>query len=97
MSTFAILILMAAGLTVGWSFFSEVKLQFLNKWVGKLQSIATMVLLFAMGLWLGGNESFWRNLGEVGLQSAVYAVAAVIGSVVAAYLVGRFCFGRKKQ
>lgn len=96
MSTSIILLLMAVGLALGWFLFSGGKLHRLFKGIGRLQSIATMALLFAMGLWLGGNDSFWQNLGLFGLQSAAYAIAAVAGSVALAYLVGRFCFGGKK-
>lgn len=59
-------------------------------------SMATIVLLlFLMGVEIGGNERIVQNLTSLGVEALVIAVAATLGSVVAARIVYYKFFNRQ--
>jgi hypothetical protein len=46
-----------------------------------------MILLFVMGCEIGNNETLMSNLPTLGGEAAVFAIAATLGSLVAAKIV----------
>ena len=50
-----------------------------------LQTVCTALLIFAMGISLGGNDDFFANLGTLGLQSLLFCLLPMIGSIAVVY------------
>lgn len=55
-------------------------------WVERLMAAGLAVLLFSMGVSIGTNPQIVRSLPALGLKSALLAAGAVLGSVLAAWL-----------
>lgn len=55
-------------------------------------SATIWVLLFLMGVGIGGNQTLLANLGGLGGDAFLLAFAATLGSVCTAALVWRFFF-----
>lgn len=60
--------------------------------VGTTTMITIVVLLFVMGGEIGGNEMVMRNLVGLGGEALVIALAATLGSVVAARIIYKVFF-----
>ena len=61
-------------------------------------SMATIILLlFLMGVEIGGNERIVQNLTSLGVEALVIAVAATLGSIVAARIVYYKFFSRQRH
>lgn len=59
-------------------------------WLGRLQFLALMTMITALGVSLGGNDTIIASLGQIGLAAAVITVLAMTGSVTALGLLRRF-------
>jgi uncharacterized membrane protein YbjE (DUF340 family) len=60
--------------------------------------MATIILLlFLMGVEIGGNERIMQNLTSLGVEALVIAVAATLGSIVAARIVYYKFFNRQRH
>lgn len=57
------------------------------KYMGVTSMATIILLLFLMGVEIGGNERIVQNLSSLGVEALVIAVAATLGSVVAARIV----------
>ncbi|HEV8663815.1 MAG TPA: LysO family transporter [Candidatus Methylomirabilis sp.] len=55
-------------------------------WVERLMVAGLAVLLFSMGVSIGTNPQIVGSLPALGLKSALLAAGAVLGSVLAAWL-----------
>ena len=55
--------------------------------IGKLITGFIFLLLFTLGLSLGGNGVIVSNRSTMGVQALVITLAAVVGSVLAAWIV----------
>lgn len=60
------------------------------KWLGRLQTLALMVMILSLGVSLGGNDAVIASLGQIGLAAAVITVFAMTGSVLAVTALRRF-------
>lgn len=49
--------------------------------LGKLQMITLLLILFVMGMRLGGDEQVVASIGEIGLQAFLLASGSIIFSV----------------
>jgi len=78
---FIVLAFMFVGIVAGYLFRSR-KIRFQN---GVILTLI-WVLLFLLGLEAGMNDNVVRKFDSIGLEAAVIAVAATLGSVVAAKL-----------
>ena len=67
------------------------------KAVGTTTMITIVVLLFVMGGEIGGNEGIMRNLMGRGGEALLIAVAATLGSVVAARIIYKAFFKREVE
>ena len=59
------------------------------KWVGKLQTLVIVVLVFLMGSRIGASEEIVSSLGTIGLISFVFTIIIMIFTVIAFTLVRR--------
>lgn len=60
------------------------------KWLGRLQTLALMVMILSLGVSLGGNDAVIASLGQIGLAAAVITLFAMTGSVLAVTALRRF-------
>ncbi|MCL6262842.1 LysO family transporter [Craterilacuibacter sp. RT1T] len=65
---------------------------FLRDWrpvrhIGRLISLAIFLLLFLLGLSVGGNEAILSNLSTIGVTGVVISLASTMGSVLASWWV----------
>lgn len=84
-----IILVMLAGILAGFFAVSKDKTGKILSACGRMQQAATVALLFAMGLWLGGNPDFWRDIKSIGFFGALFAVVTIAGSVLAVYLLSK--------
>jgi len=82
METIAI---MCLGVVIGATVFPER----LGKWNARLQTAATALLIFSMGVGLGSRPNFRSEVGEMGLESLILAVAPAALSVAVIYPLSR--------
>lgn len=92
-----IVFLMLAGILTGLFVFSREKSSKLLKICGRVQQISTIMLLFVMGLWLGGNPEFWSNIKMTGLYGLLFAIASIAGSVLVVFFLSKPLAGREKK
>lgn len=90
---FQIVGVMLAGVGVGYVFRH---VGWLQK-TGKTISGTIFLLLFLLGLSIGTNPSVFANLSALGFQAFLLAVAGTFGSVLAAWFVYRFIFGKEES
>lgn len=79
------ILMMCAGVLVGAAVFPER----LRVWNSRLQVVMTALLIFTMGVGLGSRPGFLEELGEMGLESLVFAVVPILLSVAAVYPLSR--------
>lgn len=89
MITILIIVLMLAGMLAGLFVFSRDKSGGLLKICGRVQQISTFLLLFIMGLWLGGNPEFWSNIKTTGLYGLLFALVTIAGSVLMVFFLSK--------
>lgn len=64
----------------------------------KIHSVITLLiwlLLFILGIEVGGNEQIINGLHTIGLEAIVLTLGGVLGSVVAAWLLWRALYKEK--
>lgn len=81
-----ILVFLAVGVTIGAVIkFGERQ----KKWIGRLQQIGVVLLLFSMGLSIGLNDEILTNLQELGMQAFIYAALTSAFSILVVYGLSR--------
>lgn len=83
---------MATGIVVGYLLR---RLPFLQK-VNKGISPTVWLLLLTLGLSVGSNRFIVSNLAHFGWQAALLAIAGLSGSMLAAWMVHRLFFRKKR-
>lgn len=76
---------MCLGVLVGATVFP----QKLKAWSSRLQTAATALLIFTMGVGLGSRPDFLSEVAEIGLESLVLAVVPAALSVAVVYPLSR--------
>lgn len=56
-------------------------------WLSRLTMATIVLLLFLMGIEIGGNEQIVKNLSSLGVEAVMIAVAATLGSITAARII----------
>ena len=84
-----IIVAMLAGCVIGATVFPA-RLSRLNS---ILQTVATTLLIFSMGVMLGSREEFLAELGSVGVASAAFCLLPTALSTVLVYALTRAVFG----
>lgn len=65
--------------------------------VEKCQSFAIVLLIFSMGHSLGQREDFFADLQAMGLQSFLYAVLTIVGSILLVYPLSQKYLSQKQE
>ena len=89
---FIVIGLMFLGAILGYLFLGEAMLQKLEKPV----NYTIYLLLFFLGISVGGNSEIIKNLPSLGGQAFLLALAGILGSVVASIMVV-FLFKKDKK
>lgn len=89
---FIIIGIMFGGIGIGYLLRKVAILQKLNLSI----SYTIYLLLFLLGISVGNNETIMNNLGTLGLEAALIAIAATAGSVIAAWFVYKVFFKQKE-
>lgn len=88
---FTIILIMAGGITLGWCLRGR-KLPFL----GRLTNMLIWVLLFLLGVEVGGDERIVEGIASLGVEAIAVAVAGVAGCSLGAWLLWRWAKRRKE-
>ena len=88
---YIVLLFMFAGIISGY-LFRKRKFRFMNGLILTL----IWALLFLLGIEVGMNETVVRKFASLGLEAAVIAVAATLGSVVGAKLLWKSLKNQKQ-
>lgn len=59
-------------------------------WIGKVTTVLVWLLLFLLGLEVGGNRQIVESLPTLGVDALVIALFATLGSITAAGLLWRW-------
>lgn len=81
------------GIVVGWFGFLPKKI--LHQ-AGRGMMMGVLLLLFTMGLRIGVDQSTLSQLGSFGLQALIFALAAILGSVIAVLILERVIIGKSR-
>lgn len=81
-----VIIFLAVGLFIGYRGLIPEKFRSLP---GKITTVGLISLLVFMGAMLGGDATLMANIGTLGLQAFLLALAAIVGSVLLVFGVNR--------
>ncbi|HBU21865.1 TPA: hypothetical protein DEB02_02895, partial [Candidatus Beckwithbacteria bacterium] len=81
---FPILFFISLGIFLG--VFLQFKRRRIIAWVDKVVVFTVYILLFLLGINIGGNEEIVASLGTIGFQALLIALAGVAGSILSAYI-----------
>lgn len=90
---FIVIGIMFGGIAIGYLLR---KVELLQK-IGKPISYTILLLLFLLGLSVGGNRDIINNLPVLGGQAFLIAFSGTLGSVLAAWIVYHYFFKEKKH
>ena len=79
-----VIAIMALGMILGYFFRNSTKVKIRTE---KLTKYVIFVLLFVMGISIGGNKVIMESLPILGLQSLIITLGALVGSILLAWLV----------
>ena len=88
---FIVISIMVIGIVVGYVCRNVLALKNISKTI----SGTIFLLLFFLGLSIGANDKLVESLPKLGWQAGALALAASLGSAVAAWLVYKFFFKGK--
>lgn len=66
-------------------------------WIHKVITLLIWLLLFLLGIDVGGNEAIVKGLHTIGLEALIITLAAVIGSSLAAWGLWYLIYVRNKE
>lgn len=89
---FTIIGLMLTGMLLGFLLRKQ-KLSGIHKVI----TVLIWLLLFLLGIDVGGNQEIINGLHTIGLEAIVITLAAVLGSVTAAWALWYVLYKRKKE
>lgn len=87
-----VIIIMCIGVLIGNRFLKPA-CRPLNE---KLQVVCTVLLIFSMGVMLGSRENFLQELASIGIESVIFCIFPILGSVICVYLLTRFLMEDRK-
>lgn len=88
-----VILIMTAGIVFGYLIQSRERLVML---FNKSTLGVIFLLLFFMGVSVGGNNEVMSNLDTIGLRGLQLAVATILGSVILAWVVYKFVLKNSK-
>lgn len=72
-----------------------------EKWIllnGKLQTLWLVILIFVMGVGIGGNKEVLHQLPALGGKAILFAIISSAGSVAVIYFISKMFFrGEEKE
>lgn len=89
---FTIIGIMLTGMLIGYLLRSKRLL-----WIQKVITLLIWLLLFLLGIDVGGNGRIINSLDTIGAEAFVITLAAVAGSVLAAWGLWYLIYIRKKE
>lgn len=90
---FIVIGFMFAGMLIGYLFKKKQV-----TWLGKLITVLIWLLLFLLGVEVGGNQMIMSGLHTIGIDALIITVGAVLGSVIGARLLWKWINrGLKKE
>lgn len=60
------------------------------KWIPKIQQVAVIVLIAALGIQIGADDKVVASLKEIGVSAFVISAFSMVGSILFAYLVRKW-------
>ncbi len=72
---------MLSGVLIGYIFRNKNM-----KWISNIITVLIWMLLFILGVEVGGNEDIISGLHTIGIEALMITIAAVLGSVIGAKL-----------
>lgn len=88
----SILLVLSAGILTG---FLIIRKPVLHKVNNELMNWAIYLLLFMLGISVGTNQEVIQNLGKIGYEAVIIAVASIAGSVLLSALLFKLLFRQK--
>lgn len=88
------LVILAAGSVAGSKLLKPEKEY---RWIGKVQFVAIMILVVAMGIRIGSDDKVISSLADIGVSAFVITVFVLIGSVCAVFLARRYLLRLDKK
>ena len=85
--------IMFAGMLAGYLLRGQKKILRIN---ARLTMWVIYLLLFFLGLAIGGDDYIMHQLPELGLMALLISVVAVGGSILTAWLLWRFAFSQRE-
>lgn len=61
-----------------------------TEWLSRLLTLLVWILLFLMGIEVGGNDRIMQALPTLGVEALVVSVLAILGSCVAVWLLWKY-------
>ena len=89
---FIIIGIMLTGMLIGYLLRSK-----RLTWIHKIITLLIWVLLFLLGIDVGGNEAIVKGLHTLGIEAAIITLAAVIGSILCAWGLWYLLYIRNKR
>ncbi len=89
---FIVIGFMFAGLLIGFLLRNK-QLKFINKII----TFLIWILLFLLGIEVGGNREIINGLHTIGIEALVITIAAVLGSAIGALLLWNWIRQQKKK
>ena len=66
-------------------------------WIHKVITVFIWLLLFLLGIDVGSNQEIINGLHTIGLEAVILTVAAVLGSVTAAWALWYMVYKRNRR
>lgn len=67
------------------------------KWIGKVQFVAIMILVTAMGIRIGANDRVISSLADIGISAFVVTAFVMAGSLAATFFVRKYFLKMDKK
>lgn len=93
MDILIIVILFVLGIAIGYVFRRKIKEKPVNRFI----TFIIYLLLFMLGVSVGGNDRVMNNLDTIGLKALVIALSVMVGSAAVSSLIYHFVYKHKKE
>ncbi len=89
-----IIIIMSLGVLVGYLIREK---RFIISKIDRVISIAIYLLLFILGVAIGGDNQIVSNLSELGAIALFITISAIFGSLIFSWLLYKFIFSKSDE